>query len=93
MIHDKLRWTRHQVHFSSTTAKFTETSNVAVHFLKDHNALAGAVVCSVLAGIPLGHGGKKYKNNKLVSLLIACLLTDIPFLGCGLVFFFPSPLL
>lgn len=45
MIHDKLRWTRHQVHFSSITAKFTETSSMAVHVVKDHNALARAVVC------------------------------------------------
>lgn len=68
MIHDKLRWTRHQVHFSSTTAKFTKTCSMVVHVVEDHNALTGAVVCLILASIPLGH--TVGKSTKITNLLV-----------------------
>lgn len=68
MNHDKLRWTRHQVHFRSTTAKFTGTSSTVVQIVKDHDAHAGAVACSVLAAIPLGH--TVGKSTKITNLLV-----------------------
>lgn len=67
-IPDKLRWTRHQVHFSATTAKFTETSRMIVHVVKYHNALARTVVCLMLASIPLGHTAGK--STKITNLLV-----------------------
>lgn len=67
-IHDKLRWTRHQMHFSSTTAKFTETSSKVVHVVRDHNVLTRAVVCLMLASIPLGH--TVGKSTKITNLLV-----------------------
>lgn len=66
--HDKLRWTRHQVHFSSTAAKFTGTSSTLVHVAKDRDGHAWAVVCSVLAALPLGH--TVGKSTKITNLLV-----------------------
>lgn len=68
IIHDKLRWTRNQVHFSSTTVRFTETSSMVVHTVKYHNALAGAVVSLMLAIILLGH--TVGKCTKITNLLV-----------------------